>query len=104
MATSVEKRILAELSQETFSDEHAAVSGLELTTTMSCLKAYKKFNCRYNFPSCDPETGEVIPVCLTDCELAHSNCGNDPEECTKDRTPYRNLSEDDTADSCDSLI
>ena len=59
VATSLEKRILAELSQETFSDDHAAVSGLQLTTTTACQTSYKKFNCRYNFPSCDPDTGEV---------------------------------------------
>ena len=57
VVTSIEDRLLAELSQDTFSAEFEAVSGLQLTSGGACLGSYKKFNCRYNFPMCDPETG-----------------------------------------------
>ena len=41
VVTSVEARFLAELASETFSEEHGAVAGLELTTTLACMDAYK---------------------------------------------------------------
>ena len=95
----METRFLAELANDTFSDEHGAVGGLELTTTLACMDSYKQFNCRYNFPSCDPETGEVFPVCITDCVDSFANCGNDEFDCTNERK-YKNISLDEEAPSC----
>ena len=52
---------------------------------------------------CDPETGNIEPTCIKDCEAAFKNCGNDEGDCADPRA-FRNISEDDTAASCDSLF
>ena len=67
---------------------------MELTSQVSCLQSYKMFMCRYNFPYCDPDTGEVRPICLTDCYNAYVNCGNDSASCD-DASVYNNLALDD---------
>lgn len=50
---------------------------------------------------CDPETGSVEPVCVTDCLDAYVNCGNEEGSAAcADPGVYRNISEDETAASC----
>jgi len=46
--------------------------------------------CRFNFPMCDPETGNTLPTCIKDCQDAYEKCGNDTEVC-EDIRVYRNI-------------
>ena len=98
VSLNAEQRLMQELTQNTFSDEFTAVAGLELTSDTACLNSYKQFMCRYNFPLCDPITGEVFPVCLQDCYNAYENCGNAPDNCDNPLV-YRNVGSESTA--CD---
>ncbi len=67
---------------------------MELTSKVSCLQSYKNFMCRYNFPYCDPETGEVKPICIQDCYNAYVECGNALDSCN-DPTVYNNVGQND---------
>jgi hypothetical protein len=58
------------------------VAGLELTTYTDCLKSYKIFTCKYNFPLCDGDTGETYFSCPTDCSVFKTNCGMDSSLCS----------------------
>ena len=95
----LEQRLIQELNQNPYSEEFNEVSGMELTSMRECLDAYVKFYCRFNFPSCDPDLGTTVPVCLGDCEAAHSNCGMLPDVCVDTRV-FRNIG-DGSEPSCD---
>ena len=76
-----EKRLLLELARP-FGEESQFVSGLELTSDVSCLQGYKQFTCRYNFPYCDSETGEISMACPEECIYFHTSCGLSAKECS----------------------
>lgn len=68
IAKMTEERLLAELSNSFFSAERTSVSGMELTSHTKSLKAFKTFQCRLNFPLCNPEEqGKTYKVCRADC-------------------------------------
>ena len=76
----VEQRLMLELARP-FTDASAGVSGLELTSKFTCLSGYKQFTCRYNFPYCDPITGQSYPSCPDECTNFNTECGMDTSQC-----------------------
>jgi hypothetical protein len=98
VATNVNDRIQAEIDRKSNSYDlyHAFMSGMEMTTAIKCLNTYKKFNCRLNFPLCDPDTGDTYPVCLSDCTNSHVFCGLDATGCS-DGITFVNVAEDDNS-------
>lgn len=70
----VESRLLLELSNP-MTSASSEVAGLELTSSVDCYDSYKSFTCRYNFPYCDGETGEIFKACPADCSFFHQSCG-----------------------------
>ena len=64
-------------------EESIAVAGLELTSSVDCYDGYKSFTCRYNFPFCDAETGEIFKACPADCAFFHQSCGMKSNQCNE---------------------
>ena len=82
VAMDIERRFQNELNQNTFDPNYKLVSGLQLTSDEKCMQNFVKFMCRYNFNVCDPETGEVYPPCMSDCDKAFGTCGVDSSKCS----------------------
>ena len=70
----MEQRLMAEL---TVPPPSSGIGSFEITSVKDCLESYKTFSCRYNFPSCDPVTGETDPICQTECQNFYTLCGMD---------------------------
>ena len=72
---------MRELAYPIDPDTKYSIANLELTTKFDCLESYKRFTCRYNFPYCDLETGEVHNICQEECKVFYFTCGMDTLNC-----------------------
>ena len=93
VALNVDERLQAELNN---ASSDVVIPGLFLTSAIKCLNSYKKFNCRLNFPMCDPQSGKTFPICTQDCDDAHTFCGLDPIGCT-DGFSFPSVGENDNS-------
>ena len=74
MTLYLEDRFVKELK---YPYDKSEVSGLQVSSVIKCLESYKQFSCRYNFPLCNPETGDTYPICQEECNQYFENCGMD---------------------------